>query len=613
MPSLKSFPRLWINEESIANFSKPNKSKVLNTCRKLLEADGKEYLKGTTFDYRESSHNSLLIRARIMQKRLVTLSVLWLESKEASYKKSILKHIKAMGDWEYWSWITWRKNDADPKAIFDLSYGENSATIAMVFDLLHNDLSEKEKKLFIEIAIERSFEPFLKFTTGKKYNAWWYKYGASNWNTVCAGGAGMLALVMLDYCKEAKVVLKHAELSIVPFFELLKTNGGGWDEGIGYWGYGMSYGFRYLISWENTFGKKHPIMEMPTTKKTVEFPLDFCPNGVPASFGDVNMFSVRGFHYLLATRFNRNDIVSRLDEIFDQYKEKDLNNFDWPQLAEFLLFHPGKSKGFKIKTGGVQIKYKKMDWCVLADQMPSPNYYVSIRGGSTTTSHSHMDLLSFQYVQGKIALIQNASNKLYLDTTFGKRRHELFEICPPAKNILMVNGVGIERPSEVTVKPVKIKGCPGYQIDGAKAMGGMRDSDVAQKYVRTFLLLENKYILIVDKIKLTQWGLVETRLHSPHKVSLSKNQYLIKGGKESCKVISVSSSDVVYKLDDDSLTDPNDHSKCLRMTTKELVNEALMATLIVPATKKAIKATLKISANHKKIEVIIGKKLVFNF
>ncbi len=57
-----------------------------------------------------------------------------------------------MGAWPYWSWITWREGNSRPDAIFDLSYGENSATLAIAYDWLQATLTAREKALFLRVA-----------------------------------------------------------------------------------------------------------------------------------------------------------------------------------------------------------------------------------------------------------------------------------------------------------------------------------------------------------------------------------------------------------------------------------------------------------------------------
>ncbi len=118
----------------------------------------------------------------------------------------------------------------------------------------------------------------------------WYCPPHFNWNAVCAGGAGLLALAMYDELPEARRVLPRVEKSIDVFMRGLQQTGGGWIEGVGYWDYGMRYAFLYLLSHERATGRSHPLIDLPETKITLGFPTDFSPNGVPCGFGDSNLW-----------------------------------------------------------------------------------------------------------------------------------------------------------------------------------------------------------------------------------------------------------------------------------------------------------------------------------
>src|SRR5690606_2484951 len=115
-------------------------------------------------------------------------------------------------------------------AIYDLSYGENSATLAIAYDWLYSSLSPDEKKMFVEIARRRAIGPFLHLTAGEKKPSW---FGSpnTNWNSVCTGGVGMLALSMREELTEADKVIELVETSIAPFMHELDRTGGGWVEG----------------------------------------------------------------------------------------------------------------------------------------------------------------------------------------------------------------------------------------------------------------------------------------------------------------------------------------------------------------------------------------------
>jgi len=364
MPKLKAHPRLYAGAEELARLKSTPRQPLLRRAATEVADRADEYCRSATYEYPQNTHNAHLIRARHMQTRVVTLLVRLAQTGDNRFRDAVMAHIRAVGDWEYWSWITWRQGNADPLAIFDLSYGENSATLALAYDWLYESLDEDERQLFVDVARRRALEPFLAHT-GKK-PAHWFGRPDSNWNTVCAGGAGMLALAMREVLDESEEVLERVEKSFDPYMRHLQATRGAWPEGIGYWNYGMRYAFMYLLSWEQANGARHPLMQLPSTRATLYFPLDFCPNSVPCSFGDVNHWKPLPFHYAAATRLGSDDLVPLLD----QFLQRQGVGSTWPDAAELLLFHPRRAGKSRRAARSVVQLYKGMDWGILADRMP---------------------------------------------------------------------------------------------------------------------------------------------------------------------------------------------------------------------------------------------------
>ncbi len=557
-----------------------------------LDADSEQvhreanlYLSGTTFDYDKATHNAHLVRARIMQRRVLTLLAEWSRTGAEMYRRAAVAHIRQMGRWPYWSWIVWRTRDRRPDAIYDLSYGENATTLAFAWDWLYPTLTAQEKEMMLAIARRWPFAAFR--ARDKAQQNWWFGKPDSNWNTVCAGGLGLLALAMMEDATEAAWMLERAEVSIRPYMEHLDTVRGGWPEGIGYWGYGMRYAFLYLLSWERATGRKHPLMNLPGTRRTVDFPLDFTPNGVPCSFGDVNAYKVHPFHYALAERFGRLDIVERLDQMRVAGARTAVRQ-GWPEAVECLLFHPRRRARHAVGTRRIKRHYAKLDWFFLADRWPGPALYLAVRGGTTEVPHGHIDLTSFHFVVHDEGLIVNLGPDEYLDTTFGARRWELYEMTPASKNVVLVNGVGVERPSRVSSRALTVDGCPAVRLDATEAMGKMRDSAVARFYGRLFVLFDDKAALVLDRIELKHFGRSEARFHSFGHVEAGEATACIRGERRQMTMAFASDVPCVVREAMDASTSPARESRMIRWCTQGLHSTMTLATLMTPDAKPGV-------------------------
>jgi hypothetical protein len=143
MMSFQPHPRLYIGHQAMSRIQKPAGDPLDNAALEYLDRETPALLESPVFPWSPTDgHNAHLIRARRMQTRVVTLLAAWLRSGgEEPYRAAILRHVEEMDRWEDWSWIAWREGKHGPDAIFDLSYGENCATLALAYDLTSGSLS----------------------------------------------------------------------------------------------------------------------------------------------------------------------------------------------------------------------------------------------------------------------------------------------------------------------------------------------------------------------------------------------------------------------------------------------------------------------------------------
>ena len=630
--------RLAIPTSQLQALAKTPAMPLLRDARRQVLKDAESYAASPVFDWPPDTHNAHLIRARINQTRILTLLLAYFATGQARFKLAALAHVREMARWEYWSWITWRKNDPRPDAIFDLSYGENAMTLALAYDWLRDELTGPQRRLIIDQARDRVFKSFLRNAA----KAWWFRRADSNWNTVCAGGAGMLALAVHDELPAARRVVALAERSIVPFMTHLAATGGGWPEGIGYWNYGMRYAFWYLLSHERATGRAHPLIEQPATRLSLRFPLDFTPHGLPCSFSDSNSWQPLPFHYAAAMRLDCPDIAAELDRrmqdatargdcpLFRQFgkgdcpprpgtptkgtvpiSEKRPGNGDsplsrgngdspWPDWsrnpqAELLVMHPDASptteaSASRSATGklacNVATLYPGIDWAVLADRNDEPNLYLSLRGGSTADPHAQRDVLSFHCVAGREAMISSLNATEYLDTTFSPRRDELYDVSPASKNAIFINGVGVVADSRVSTTRLELGGdIRGFRLDATEAMGTMRDGPAAKFCGRAVLMLRDKAFLIIDAVRMAHVGRVESRMHSFARVTFSQDhaELLGKAGGRMHVVYAANVPAGLYRATALHTTPRPDPATVLRWCTHKLHQDVIMATLLCPA------------------------------
>ena len=581
MPGTQEFadhPRLYVGEPELARLRAEPDTPFLELAARQVAEDAERFVDMPPLTYARNVHNEHLIRARETQGRVLALLARWAQTDADMYRDAVVAHVDMMDSWECWSWIAWRKGDYEPNAIFDLSYGENSVTIALAYDVLHGALSDDERERMVDVARRRALGPFLHHVDGGSSPSWFG--GTNNWNAVCAGGAGVLALAMLDAAPEAQRALELAEESMPAFVDEAKRSDGGWNEGVGYWNYGMKYLFRYLMSHEAATGRAHPLMRQRCLRDTLRFPLDFSPAGIACGFGDSNSWRPAPFHYAAAGRFGAADVMEALDGHLDRLTRRAGRGAS--DAAEWLALHPGRPhEAGEAPTRRVKL-YRGLDWARLEDVTAEPALYMTLRGGTSRVPHGHRDLLSFHCVVGEERLIENVGVGEYLDTTFSGRREELFEVTPASKNTVLVNGVGIALGSSLdSTSRVTVDGAEGIRLVATSAMGEMRDGAAADFCGRVVLLLPERALLIVDHAVLPHAGRVESRMFSPAEVDAYQTTALIKGRRERMRVAYASSVPGLLATATTAPTSPTQpRHTMLRWCTRS--QHTSMVTLLVP-------------------------------
>ena len=586
-PKLAPHPRLYITTAARANLRKKPATAFAKACGAKLDDDGRYILKHPELPPMHDGHNAHLLRARAMQTRVVNCLACFDSTGNPAFRARVIDSVRMMRDWEYWSWITWREGKSAPDAIYDLSYGENSATLAIAYDWLFDTLTADEKALFVETAQKWTFASAR--VHAKPGGMWWFGKVDSNWNTVCAGGLGLLCLAMMEDIPDAAALLARADASIRPFYEHLRTTGGAWPEGIGYWNYGMRYGFMYLLSHERATGRKHPVFAIPEVKRTLEFPIDFCPAGVPCSFGDVNQWTPLPIHLAAAERVGATAVAGAIRSSLETiYAKKAMESSSWPNCAEWRLFQGvSATRSARRKAEPVARLYKGLDWTLFADDAQAPTRAMTVRGGTTKVPHGHLDLLSFHCMVGGQSLITSLSPAEYLDTTFSGRRWDIPEMRPDSKNTMLVNGVGITPDSSCSqTQLVRCAAGTGVRLVATEAFGRTYDSPAAHFAGRLILFVRNRYWLVLDRLEAPHAARLESRMHTFGTVTEKKDAaILIREGQRLAASWASTRPSVVCTARTAPTTPSAPSATILRWMTSGIHEDVLHATVLSPGAE----------------------------
>jgi hypothetical protein len=497
---LRESPRLFDSDKDVLNGNLHSRYLKDSAKKVLLHADilvGRDPIA-------EGKAGSYLSGSRQIRSNISTLSGAWALTHDPKYRKAAIRYLGSLMNWNHISCEANSSTPPDKRMFFCLIYGEQAAEIGIMYDIFRPELTPEERQVFFDVLDRFHLKEALRCLDRPP---WWVNKEWSNWNGVCAGGMGILALAFYDDIPEARKLIPFVEKSLGEYFKSYIKNDGGCHEGTGYWNYGMHYAMRYLLYWEYATGTKHPAFQIEELGKALYFPLDF----TGLSFGDNDGWGAGGFFFMLAERMNqpaaalkaatrlplklnltkkRKKPLSRSSSAGHIYAASSIPSAE--KVEELRVSHRKK----KVPVARV---YKGLGWAVLADDGIFPSLRLAARGGSSKVAgHGMLDLLSFKCrVNGKLMITDLVDG--YSAVTFTTRGIDTYGRSAASKSTLFVDGLGCDEDVECkSTEVVRGEGLLGIRIDGSGIF--LRHWKHRMFIGRLFLMVENSYWLVIDHV-----------------------------------------------------------------------------------------------------------------
>ncbi|MDK1030537.1 MAG: DUF4962 domain-containing protein, partial [Planctomycetia bacterium] len=198
------------------------------------------------------------------------------EARYAKRAKELIWTILARKKW------LWHGHEPGIVAV-DLRVAAVALTLALAYDWMFDSFSDDERERVKSALLQRAVIPYHHAVRDK--SEWWTLI-THNWRSVICGEVGIAALCLADEYPDCKPCV---ELSMEGVLATLDAGGcdGGWDEGVGYWGYGIGRAVHFADVLRRATGGAVDIMEHPFLKITGDFGL-YCatPDGMCFAFSD---------------------------------------------------------------------------------------------------------------------------------------------------------------------------------------------------------------------------------------------------------------------------------------------------------------------------------------
>ena len=527
---------------------------------------------------------------RWMQSHLECLTQAWILTRRPRFRKAAIRHLAGLMTWHHYSCDANEFTPKDREMPFCLTHGEHSTAIALMYDSFREDITPAEQQVFFDVLDRAYLKQALKCLDDPP---WWAFKDWSNWNGVCSGGMGMLALAFYEEIPEAAGLIPFVEKSLGEYFKCLVRNGGGSHEGTGYWNFGMSFAIRYLLSWENATGRRHPAFRIKEMNSALYFPLDF----TGLSFGDNDSWRPTAFFFLLAERLGEPDAAIRAAAFLPEgveprrrRKGKFAESGDLlyaanciPSAAEVREARSGRGR----KRVPVARVCEGLEWAAIADDRAAPRLRLTARGGSSEIKgHGHVDLLSFKcMVKGELMITDQVSGGT--GVTFRDRGHEQYDRSPASKSTLFVDGLGCRTDAACDSTTVVGGGdILGIRIDGSHAyMPGWQDVFIG----RLLLLVESTYWIVIDRVSSTEksgrrW--IESRFHTYADWSRGRNWVSLRSGSERMTMCFASLGDAVMQESVGMPTLPRRQTSVFRWMSADRYLDNVMVASLSPGARK---------------------------
>lgn len=573
-------PRILIDKKRLEEIKLSYANEIFQKKFQWLLSDCEKYLKEPLFNYytdlgdtEDINNDKFLGAARLILQKITSMSFVYLVTHDGLYAEKAKKELLAMCNWEYWSGPYHRKgakiyheNEMD----FVLETGELCLAAAIGYDWLHDCLTLQEKELIVTTIINKGLRLYLENIEGdesKQY--WWYK-GSNNWNTVCNAAAACAAMSIYENYEKSGRIVELSKKGIEFFLKHL-TEDGGWDEGTGYWAFGMLYLMHFTSSHINTFGNDGGVLSIPGIDKTAEFFMYFTPDGNGAGFSDNSVFNAgmrHGAMYALAGYFNKPEIVSYMD------KYRDFHYFDII-YQKYIL-----GEAFTYKKC---MFYSSVNWAfVTSDFIDEKKIYLAFKSGDLKASHSHNDLNSFN--------IKAYGEQLVIDQGSGDYNHEYFKKhnteviynrSTRSHNTILVNSLGQDAYKEGKIVKFEEKDRLVYLVGDASGCY-LEKLDVFHRHV---IFVDNKFFIIIDDLKAALPSDFTWLLHTFGDVKVIDERVVINQNQVSIDVIPCIKEAYTIEFSEQVLSEGESKGyleRTLKINNKEPAENWIIPVVLVP-------------------------------
>lgn len=505
-------------------------------------------LSRTLFDEYEINGNRLRYEAVYFKRReflsaFGLASIIWHKREDIQKLEYVIGEICSEGCWALSAHVK-RLEDPNWRMTIDLTASETGHTLAQMYALLQDELSEETKKLIKTEVSRRILIPFMK----AKAPAYWWEDATNNWNAVCCGNIGSTAIFLLEDGAEKEKLLSRIRYAIETYYLEGFGADGACTEGLGYWGYGFMNMVVFAMD-QRALDPTYDLMAFEKTEKIAHFQEKcYFAHGRTISFSDgsgkgkypmgltcclADLYRDIRFPDPVYARGFTGDRCWNWNELYT----------GWRWTKQYLEdVENGIVEAPKPLAGSGVEFLPDAEWCILRGEH---NTAVVAKGGNNDEPHNHNDVGSFFYLVDGEALLDDLGSGEYTKKYFSNQRYEIFCTRGLSHNIPVIGGSDQKAGSEYRADAFEVRDGNTILISFAKAYG----VENLQKLSRKLTFEERSGMLTVEdhaecKAKISVFENLVTRypvtVEQDEKNQTDAKEYLVIHGERHKLIITVS-------------------------------------------------------------------------
>ncbi len=493
--------------------------------------------------------------------------------------------------------MPWNVPDDQVNFNFDHYNGDAARMMAAVYDWLHPALNQAQRDRIRGALLEK----VVTRVRGDYEFHWWATAYRCNWCGVCNSGIGLTGLVLLTEHPQLTDIVAESYNRINNMLGELGIDGG-WQEGGGYWNYGVHTSTFFADALKRITDSKYNLFENERLRNNpATFPLHISlPGGHSLNFEDSGGGGYIGSPHLinkLAVETNNpeaswysNELLGNRNDIFD------------------IIWERPQSDG--SPPANPSIHFRTIDWWVMRSDFQDKNKVLVAgkAGMNDDPHHGHLDIGHFVVYWQEEYFIGESGRGGYDEKYFDEARFNYPQVSSIGHNVLQVNGE-----KQISGKYYK----QPYNYDVGGELIEFRTTE-EQDYVimdpsnaypkkemkqwRRHVLLDKPEItLVLDEVQADPGALIEVRFHPGVSFNVEGDLVMLEGEDGKMAIIPLSSQD--YELN------PGRHASQFVNATNDFSWIKYIDTEVLAKNEKTIIVTLVLPvADLEEAQKIDGSK-----